>query len=352
MKYTLKTAWSYICLLCLLLSTNSIAQNLRTSIDALLEPKDHKPFNGVILVAKGLDTFYAQAKGYSNMTKRTPLQLNDQFIIGSVSKQITATIILMAYDRGELDLHTPIHKYLPHLKQSWADTITVHQLLTHTHGIKEHGVDQPLAFRPGTQCQYSNTGYQLLGEIAAGVAGKTFTDLSSELFRRCGMTRSFHPELKKHKHLVKSYSENSGGSIELASGGESLPAWIIPAGGFISTAEDLVKWNNQLHNGKLLKPATYKLMTTAHENAVRMHPIFGKILYGYGLAVGEAEPIKLGHSGQLIGFCSINFYYPTTRTSIIVLNNVQLIPGDIKKSFDYHVKIMDAVENSGIAKKN
>ena len=133
---------------------------------------------------------------------------------------------------------------------------------------------------------------------------------------------------------MKSYRENSGGSIELVSGSESLPAWIIPAGGFISTAEDLVKWNNQLHKGNLLKPATYKLMTTPHENAVRMHPIFGRIVYGYGLAVSEAEPMKLGHSGQLIGFSSINFYYPATATSVIVLNNVQLIPGDIKKSFD------------------
>ena len=352
MKHALKTSGFCIYLLCLLMSTNTIAQNIRPAIDALLEPDDRKPFNGVILVAQGTDTLYTEARGYSNIAKRTPLQLSDQFIIGSVSKQITATIVLMAYDRGELDLHTPIHKYLPHLKQAWADTVTVHHLLTHTNGIKEHGIDQPLAFAPGTKCQYSNTGYQLLGEIAAAVSGKTFAELSTELFRQCGMTRTFHPELKKHKHLVKSYLENSGGSIELVSGSESLPTWIIPAGGFISTAGDLVKWNNELHNGRILKPATYKLMTTRHENAVRMHPLFGRTMYGYGLAVGESEPVKLGHSGQLVGFCTINFYYPATGTSIIVLDNVQLMPNDIKQSFDYQVKIIDAVENNGIVKKN
>lgn len=181
-------------------------------IDSLLNVRTSKPFNGIILISQNGVATYSKICGFSDLENKTRLKINDQFVVGSVSKQFTAVIILQEYDKGRLKLDEPIRKYLPEIGQSWADTITVRHLLTHTHGITE--LDKPIAFKAGTQYAYSQIGYDLLAKIAEKTSGKTFVALSKELFDECGMKYTFHPELKVHKSLVKGYTENENGGIE------------------------------------------------------------------------------------------------------------------------------------------
>ena len=126
--------------------------SLASKIDALLSSKAHKPFNGVVLVSQGGRTLYSQVKGISNFSTKKKLQPNSQFIIGSISKQITAVLVLHELDKLHLKLDVPIHEYLPELPDAWADTVTVDHLLKHMHGIKRIGA--PTAFTPGTQFDY------------------------------------------------------------------------------------------------------------------------------------------------------------------------------------------------------
>src|SRR6478609_3151195 len=119
------------------------SKELNSRIDSLLNAETSTPFHGIILVSANGETKCSKYFGIADYYKISFYQADDQFVIGSISKQITAVLILREYDKGNLQLHIPIRKYLPELQMSWADSVTIHQLLTHTHGIVK--IDQPLA---------------------------------------------------------------------------------------------------------------------------------------------------------------------------------------------------------------
>ncbi|MES2728095.1 MAG: serine hydrolase domain-containing protein [Bacteroidota bacterium] len=314
-------------------------KTIAPKIDALLAEKTTKPFNGVILITQNDETIYTKTIGYADIENKTLLQPNDQFCIGSISKQFTAVLVLQQFEKGNIALHTPIKKYLPQLTQSWADTVTIHHLLTHTNGII--ALDKPTLFPAGSQYDYSQLGFKLLADIIEQTSGKSFEQLSMELFKTCGMVNTFHPDSKQH-HMVKGYTEQANGSVLY----DSTSLLNYPAaGGFISTAHDLIIWNKHLHNGKLLKDSTYEIMITKQKNAIRQHPLFGKTEYGYGITVSnENNIIQLGQTGFAPGFNSMNFYYPQTKTTIIVLKNIVNDNGDLRKVFHYHTGILNIVK--------
>lgn len=314
-------------------------KSIAPKIDSLLAIETINPFNGVILITQNDKTIYTKTIGYADIENKTPLQPNDQFFIGSISKQFTAVLVLQQFEKGNVTLHTPIKKYLPQLTQSWADTVTIHHLLTHTHGIT--ALDKPTLFPIGTQYDYSQLGFKLLADIIENVSGKSFEQVSMELFKTCGMANTFHPNSKQH-HTVKGYTEQADGNLLFDSTSlQNYPA----AGGFISTAHDLLIWNKHLHTGKLLYDSTYKIMLTKQKNAVRLHPIFGKTTYGYGITVGnENSIIQLGQTGFAPAFPCMNFYYPQTKTNVIVLSNIAYDNDDLKKVFHYHTSILNIVK--------
>ena len=311
-------------------------------IDSVLSVETTQPFNGVVLIASGGRKFYSKVIGFSNRETKTPLTMDDQFVIGSVSKQITAVIALREYDRGRLQLHVPIRTYLPDLERTWADTVTVHQLLTHTHGIKK--LNEPLAFVPGTACSYSQIGFELLARITEKTSGQSFAELSATLFRKCKMKGSFHPGLELHDRLATSYSMQENGSLAVET--ESLENYVA-AGAFISTAWDLLLWNEALFGGKLLSKESFRLMTSPQENAVREHPMFGMTYYGYGITVDRKEALlQWGQTGFAPGFVSMNFYFPETKTSVIILENIVYDWNDLNKAFESHMNIWRLVRKS------
>jgi len=310
-------------------------------IDSLISIKTAKPFNGIILVSQDGQIKYNKSFGYSDIDKKNPLKLNDQFVVGSISKQFTAVLVLREYDKRNIDLFTPIHKYLPELTQGWADTVTVHHLLTHMHGITQ--LDKPTAFKVGTQYSYSQIGYDLLAKIIERTSGKSFAELSENLFIECGMENTFHPDVKRYNNLVKGYTESENGKIEFET--DTFQNYVA-AGSFISTANDLNIWNSLFYSGKLLKSKTMKELLTKQNGAVRNHPIFGVTEYGYGITVDIKENIvQYGQTGFAPGFVSMNFYFPTNKASIIVLENIAYNKDDLKKTFYYHTGILKIVRN-------
>ena len=311
-------------------------------IDSLISTKTTKPFNGVILISQKGKTKYSKIFGYSNIDKKESLKLNDQFVIGSISKQFTAVLVLREFDKGNIDLFVPIRQYLPELTQSWADTVTIHHLLTHLHGITQ--LDKPTTFKVGTQYSYSQIGYDLLSKIVERTSGKSFAELSKNLFEECGMKNTFHPDIKGYNNLVIGYTENDNGKIEFET--ETFQNYVA-AGSFISNAEDLNIWNKYFYSGKLLKRKTMKMVETKQNGAVRNHPIFGITEYGYGITVDSKENIlQFGQTGFAPGFISMNFYFPKTKTSVIVLENVAYETDDLKKTFYYHTGILKIIRNN------
>jgi len=308
-------------------------------IDSLLSAETAKPFHGVILISQKGETKYSKTSGYSDIDKKEVLKPNDQFVIGSISKQFTAVMVLREFDKKHLDLSTPIRKYLPELPQSWADTVTIHHLLTHTHGITR--LDKPTTFQVGTQFSYSQIGYDLLAKIIEKTSGKSFAELSKQLFEKCGMKNTYHPDIKRYNNLAKGYTEVENGNVEFEN--ESFQNYVA-AGSFISTAADLTIWNNLFYSGKLLKKETMKMLETKQPDAVRNHPIFGTTAYGYGITIDNQDDIlQLGQTGFAPGFVSMSYYFPKTKTSVVVLQNIAYDTDDLKKTFYYHTEILKMV---------
>jgi len=317
------------------------------AMENLLSAETKTPFNGIVYVSENGINKFSKVYGRPDIDKQAPFKFDDQFVIGSISKQFTAVLLLKEYERGHVKLHVPIKNYLPDLTESWADTVTVHHLLTHMHGII--ALDKPLSFQPGTQYAYSQIGYDLLAKITEKTSGKSFALQSKLLFKKCKMYNTFHPGIKGYQNLVSGYTEKKNGKVEPEDGTFEN---YVAAGSFISTARDLVLWNKSLHEGKLLSGPIYKLMTTKQKGAVRNHPLFGVVDYGYGITVDTNDGIlQLGQTGYSPGFVSMNFYFPETKTSIIALENVVWDEDNLKRTFRFHSELLNITRNSKLVKR-
>ena len=303
-------------------------------IDSLLALDTSQPFNGVILVERDGHQLFYRSYGDADREYHLALHTDAQFMIGSLSKQFTAAIVLREHERGTLSIYDPIGKHLPEIRQPWKDSVRVYHLLSHTHGIR--GLNSPLAFRQGSQFAYSNFGYGLLEKVLEHATGKTFSQLSTEFFHDIGLTRTSHPEAST-AYPILSYTEQKRDSLVPVRKHIGFP---VAAGGFISTASDLALWNTLLHSGKVLHDSTYHMMIGHY--ALRKHPVFGQQDYGYGISSGRDSIASIGHSGFALGNASINYYFPKSRTSLIVLENIAYGPS-LREVYGHHKRLFDLV---------
>jgi D-alanyl-D-alanine carboxypeptidase len=312
---------SYFITILLLSSCHSFGQqkeDYSATIDSLIKTTNVRPFSGVILISQNGKAKYSKAYGYANFDKKTPLNLESQFEIMSNTKQITAALLLKEVEKGKIDLQSPIKKYLPYLTETWADTVTVHQLLNHTHGIV--AIDKPLLFKAGTDFKYGDLSNGLLGKIIEFSTKKSYVEVTRDLFRNLKMKNTFTYSKDKIQKLVSGHlnKENTFKVVE----NTNINADNLSAAGIITTATDLAIWNDNLHKGKILKPETYKLMTKS--TVLAQHDVFGKNKegYGYGIRISENEHEKyIGHTGVGDGFASVNLYFLDKDISLIVLEN-------------------------------
>ena len=337
-------------------NSNKIEEKLddyAVKIDSLIQTTSPRKFNGVLLITQNGETKYSKAYGYSNFEDKISITTKDNFRIQSNSKQITAVLVLKEVEKGNINLKSPIKKYLPEINQSWANAVTVHQLLNMSSGIID--LEKPLIFEPGTNFHYSNPAYFLLGEIIEKTTGKKYVEVANNLFKELGMYNSFCYEMNmsENENLLINGYRVSNDAFELVKAMDiNRPydwADFIPAGGIISNLEDLNIWDMKLHNGRILKPEIYALMTDY--NITGQNDAFGteKIGYGYGVMIDDSKPLKIiGHSGRGLGFTNIKFYIPSKKADVIVLENVY----DEDESIIYHFekKIKEIVMNSSLTK--
>lgn len=304
-----------------LFATSAKAQNAgqyAQKIDSIITATDPIKFNGVVLVSQNGKTTYLKSKGFKDPKNKVPLKSDDQFEVMSNSKQITAVLILQEADKGNLDLQTPIRKYLPSLTQTWADTVTIHQLLNHTHGIVD--TEKALIYKPGDHFKYGNLSYILLGKILENITHKSFSELANALFKKLKMGKTLCYNLQNNQSLVPGYINinNNLQKVEKS----FLNNDVISAAGIISTVTDLAKWDQALYKGKLLSPKYQQLMMTASTTA--QHNAFGKKDMGFGYSVRIIKEQGLdyyGITGLGDGFTCLNVYFPSTDISLIILEN-------------------------------
>lgn len=329
-------------------SFNSSAQkkeDYKKSIDSILQKANPK-FNGVVLISQNGKTLYSKVEGFSNFETKKPLKLDTQFEIMSNSKLIAATLLLLEVEKGNVDLNTPIKKYLPELTQTWADSVTVHQLLNHSHGIVD--LQKPLAFKSGTQFKYGNLSFNLVAKIVALSSKKSYREIAESLFKKLKMNQTFCYSADKTQNLATGYF-NAKNQLEPITT-RQITDESLGADGIISTVSDLAIWNNNLHKGKILKPESYQLLT--QNTILSQHNFFGKEKdgYGYGIRVVEKESVKyLGHTGLGDGFSSVNLYFPESDVSLIVMENQ--MPEDSNLYYASEFKIKNMLLKTDLLKK-
>lgn len=341
----LNITFLYLFYLCVNSNHLLAQEKIGPAIDSLIRLKTPRAFNGVIRISKSGQQLYQRSHGFRNIQRKELFKVDDQFLIGSISKMVTAVLVLREVQAGHIQLNSTIRRYLPAFDQKWADSVTIQQLLNHTSGIISW--DRSLISVPGTRFSYSNINYALLGKIIEKTSAQSYAILTAGLFNKCQMYRSTVPTALdrkgSHSRLVTGHAEVGNGKYKADNILNLLdsPLMGVPASGLVSTATDLSRWAMCLHNGKLLQDSIYSKMT---ENGVPRPHRWGVVRYGDGIQTDEIDGIKeLSLSGYVPGFISTLIYYPASKITVVVLENISPDPADMNRVFFFHDQIRKLV---------
>jgi len=299
------------------------AQNQTVKIDEFVKIyQNDAAFNGSVLVAKNGVVVLKKGYGLANRGSKVLNTSYTKFRIGSITKPFTAIVIMQLLEQKKIALNEYISTYLPYYRKDIGNRVTIHHLLTHTSGIPSYTSNQRLSevsldpypvedfikdycsddllFEPGTEYQYNNSGYFILGGIIEAITGKTYEEVIKEfVLEKAGMMNSGydHPRLNIPDRAT-GYTVNSGKYEKGRDMNMSIP---YAAGALFSTVEDFFLWDQAINNGKLLDSGTMDIM---------FEPQFKSCAYGWFCVndtipgTSEIETI-ISHSGAINGFNAI-----------------------------------------------
>jgi CubicO group peptidase (beta-lactamase class C family) len=276
--------------------------------------------------------------GVANLELGTPVSPESVFALGSISKQFIATGIVLLNKEGKLGFDDSIRKYLPDAPETWQH-ITVRHALTHTGGLVREApafdalkpqsdadviksaYAAPLAFAPGEKFAYSNLGYFVLAEIISRVAHEPWPQyLQEKVFAPLGMNAT---RTTSSADLV---SQRASG-YEWKDGKHSNGATLIgvrPSGAFLSTIQDMVKWDAALSsNNPIPQQLLEQMWTPVKLNDGSENP------YGFGWELDKVGGHRQVHHGgtMLTGYRAQMARFVDDRVTVIALtNSLQALP--------------------------
>jgi len=320
-------------------SVSSFAGAQTTPIDEYIKVEMEKrriPGLALAVIQHGA-VIKMQGYGLANVELDVPVTPDTVFELASVTKQFTATAIMLLVEEGKVGLDDPIRHYLSKTPDTWQG-ITVRHLLTHTAGLAspetgfralyaggarvnyttaemfEAATQDPMSFAPGERWQYSDVGYFLLGMILEQASGQPYRELMTErVFQPLSMTASsVLDQWAILKHRASGYTLRDGQLVHIRRIAQvELPSHY----GIFSTVKDLVTWDAALTEGKVVKPASLAQMwTPVTLNDGTTQP------YGFGWGVEERRGHRfITHSG-ITGTEYSRF--PDDGLTVIVLTNL------------------------------
>jgi CubicO group peptidase (beta-lactamase class C family) len=314
------------------------AQNLETTFDKILTENYSGENPGVTaLVYHDGEVIYRKAFGMANLELKVPMNPENVFEIGSITKQFTSVSILMLIEQGKLSLDDEITKFIPDYPTN-GKKITVHHLLNHTSGIKSYTnmenfrsqartdmspvelidvfKNEPMDFDPGEEWNYNNSGYIILGHIIEEVSSKPYAEFVSEnIFKPLGMKNSYYgskSQLIPNRASGYSPIENGYRNAEYLS--MSLP---YAAGSLMSTIDDMLLWHKAVHKNTLIKAESRALAFT-NTKLNNGKPTY----YGYGWQVDDINGTpSIEHGGGIFGYVTQGIYVPQDNVYVILLTN-------------------------------
>jgi CubicO group peptidase (beta-lactamase class C family) len=285
-------------------------------------------FQGAVLVARDGKVILSKGYGMADAARGVANTAQTRFRLASVTKQFTATAIMLLQAQGKLAVGESICLYLEPCPDAWRP-ITIEHLLTHTSGLPNYTDfgsyepsqaqpatpdqlvarfrDLPLLFEPGSSYMYENSDYVLLGLIVERASGQSYADFLRDAI--------FAP-LEMRDSGVAAGTAAEGQAIGYRVFGEPAPALdpstLFSAGSLYSTVEDLYRWDQALYTTRLLPQPLLDAMWTPHMNN-----------YGYGWMIDSAfGRRRIDHPGLIDGFQTMIARYPDDRVTVIVLSNM------------------------------
>ncbi|MBL7768491.1 MAG: serine hydrolase [Flavipsychrobacter sp.] len=324
----------------LLFCPNQLLAQVQKIDSALTALYQSGRFNGVVLYAEHGKPILSKTYGVADFQTGKPLSISSPFNLASVTKQFICAGILILYDRGLLKLDDPAKKHLPALPYP---EVTIRQLMTHTSGLPEYfdlfnnnrgNADTltnelllellaqyrpPTQFAAGSSWSYCNTNYVLLASIIEKVSGQRMEEFfKKEIIRPLGLKNTYIfrlPDTVNDPNQVKGFREENG-QRRL----NDLTFWdgVVGDGNLFSSAEDLLKWEQQLYKSKIIKPATL---------AMAFQPVPLNIpgrdsSYPYGFGWGIDKPgEQYSHTGGWTGFVNIIMRDVKKKRTLILLSS-------------------------------
>ncbi len=299
-------------------------EKLKTFFEALYK---HEKFMGSAVILHGDELVFNQAYGFTN-EEHHPAEPESIYHIGSITKTMTAAIILKLKEEEKISLTNTLSDYYPDLPN--AENITIEHLLRHRSGLvnftnmpeyagyytdeiskedllnlfRKYGVE----FEPDERFEYSNTGYVLLGYIIEDVTGLTFGEVIEKYIAvPAGLSRTFYVAENSGRHILAD-------SFAKVDGWQMLPKtnMAIPhaAGGVALTAEETARFFKALFEGEIISSEFIELMT-AHSDGMGMG-IFMIPFY---------DKYAFGHTGGIDGFHTVAAYFPEEDLSFAIFSN-------------------------------
>ena len=279
---------------------------------------------------------YTRAFGLARVTPPIPAEASMAYPIGSISKQFTATAILILQQQGKLSLQDPVSKFFPELTR--ATDVRILNLLTHTSGYQDYApqdytipawklpsdplavvhefAGKPLDFDPGTQWQYSNTNFVLAALIVQKVSGEPFAKfLRNNVLNPVGLEHVLNLNVDQSRLQVTGYMRNALAPIRPAA--LEAPGWYFGDGDLAMPVGQLLKWDLAIMDQTLLSAASYKDMETPFtlKEGKDSH-------YGLGVQVFTKDNRHIiEHSGEVGGFVAENILFPDEHAAVAVLTN-------------------------------
>ncbi len=325
-------------LLLILHSVSGLAQSAVSQPDISTKADEYmnavwqtKKVGGSVLIAKSGKVLLQKGYGFANAETKAANDPALRYRIGSLTKQFTSAAIMLLQESGKLSVQDNACKYIENCPDSWK-SITIHQLLTHTSGIpnitalpdwptkKKEDLStvqvidlvrsMPLRFAPGSDFEYSNTGYILLGLIIEKVSGKPYAEfMRAKIFDPLKLADTGYDDGKQTgKNFASGYSKR---------GRDVAPADVInmkapfSAGALYSTVGDLYRWSEALNTTKLLSQKSLDAV---------FKPEKRNYAYGWGVSTHNGRAIQ-SHTGGIDGFSSYIIRVPADNSVIIVLLN-------------------------------
>lgn len=296
-------------------------------------------FSGAVLLARDGKPLLELATGLADRKKNVSNTMDTPFNLASMGKMFTGVAAAQLVEKGKLAFDDPVSKHLSDdwLSPSAANRIRVGQLLSHTSGLgdfltrlfQEGGGtyaslddfrplvrDESPRFEPGTQSSYSNTGFLLAGAVIEKAAGSSYYDyVRRNIFAPAGMEQSAWRGVGETSiPAAIGYSRvDAGGATRWSASTPGLKGIGTSAGGAVSSARDLLKFDQALRGGKLLKPETLRLLWSAKPASPN---------YGYGFGVFPVgDDVIVGHTGGIMGVSAFMEIYVRSGYTIIILAN-------------------------------